>query len=122
MRCCTLPRSFFFANRSLYYRVVRLPPEADPKGPVTSVCVEIEDTVAPEVVEEDAADQLAPQQAISGAEEKNAEDASAARLRKKTAKLKNVEFFFDMTRRNSAHCSLCVACSCLLCLSHLSCL
>ncbi|XP_055388785.1 uncharacterized protein LOC129617697 [Condylostylus longicornis] len=38
---------------TLFYRTVRLPPESDQKGQPTSVCVEIEDTVAPEVAEEE---------------------------------------------------------------------
>lgn len=81
---------------ALYYRVVRLPPEADPRGPVTSVCVEIEDTVTPEVVEVDevqATDTGSPESAATNSEH-------ISHLQRKATKLKNVEFFFDMTRRN----------------------
>lgn len=82
--------SYCFPFSSLYYRVVRLPPEADSKGAVTSVCVEIEDTISPEV--EDQVEE-------SGDREGN--DADEVRSMKRAKKMKNISFFFDMTRRNS---------------------
>lgn len=62
----------------LYYRVVRLPPEADPTGPTTPVCAEIEDTIPPEMAEE------------PGVEE--------GQYEKTAPTLKNVQYFFNMAR------------------------
>lgn len=67
--------------------MVRLPPESDQKGTPTSVCVEIEDTVAPEVAEEE--------EPVLG------EDGLPTKETKRATKLKNINFFFDMSRRNS---------------------
>jgi hypothetical protein len=77
----------------LYYRVVRLHPENNPKGPIVSVCVEIEDTIPPKKLNKESyvAEQL-----------EGIEEDPVSPSKHTIGEYDNLLFFFDMSRRSSS--------------------